>query len=229
MNRFEELFITLEQQYENDWWLKAYEELFDDTSFNPQINAYTEAISVLNHDSWEKLKSKVIKLFRQNTLNRGKSQFFSQLNEAFAYKYLLESGFYDVDFIKESRIKTPDLSYKGESFSGLCEVKTIHISLEEIIRTNLAQSFENSVYEFLSEGFFNKLKFDLDNSVEKMIINEKEKMLIYIIIFFDDFMLFYFENYKKQILEFIKKYYPTREIYFQVGIGTDKFIHYLPS
>jgi hypothetical protein len=229
MNRFDELVITLEQQYKNDWWLNAYEDKCKDYSFNVQVNAYEEALSVLSNDSWEELKNKVIKLFRQNSLHRGKSQFFSQLNEAFAYKYLLESGFFDIRFIKEVITKTPDLSFKGNSFSGLCEVKTIHISQEEIMRTKLTQSFENNVYEFLNQGFFNKLKFDLDNSVEKMLSSQKVKELIYIIIYFDDFMLFYYENYKKQILEFIKKYYPTREVYFQVGIGTDKFIHYLPS
>jgi len=235
MNRFELLIEDVKAENLDDWWLKCYQnldEIDDDNLFYSQFFIYEQALQHMDSNTYSAFKDKIIGLFKQNEKNRGKRAFFDQLNEAFAYEFLNKLGYTSIKFIPEVRsknsIKTADLSFEKSGNPGLCEVKTISVSDNELSRYTAEEIFSSSAYKELDKGFFNKLRSDIDNANAKMEPLKTNK-IIYIIVHFDDSILLYFPTYKKQITEYIKEVYPSIEIYFRVGLYGKKSIHCVPN
>ncbi|MCK9606635.1 MAG: hypothetical protein M0R33_09320 [Methylomonas sp.] len=125
-------------------------------------------------------------------------------------------------------LKTSDLSFEENSAYGLCEVKTIGVSDEELDRYEKGEVFSTTVYRELGEGFFNKLGSLIENALEKMQ-EPIEKKLIFFVVHFDDHALYFFSTYEKEIKRFVGLKYPSIEIYFQMALNVDKRIHYIPQ
>ena len=228
MDRFDTLLQDLASEHPNDCWITRYQALyeFDDEQYiRNQLSIYKDAINSLDEIAWKALLGKIKKLFKQNDPLRGKQQFFNQLNEALAYKFLKNCGYSNIVFISEGREKTPDNKFEQDKYKGLCEVKTINKSKEEYDRV---ETYDSSEYANLGEGFINKFKYHIDNALEKMPDPDLRK-LVYLIVHFDDVLLSFFWVYEEQILSLIKEKYPSLEIFIQVGLVGNRYIHYVPN
>jgi hypothetical protein len=234
MCRFGSLIAELNKSFQDDWWLKEYQSVIDsnfDGLLRAQVSIYDTALCSLDENACVTLKKKITPLFKQNSGRRGKHQFFNQLNEALAYKYLIDRGCTNIMFLPErSRegLKTADLSFEEKASAGLCEVKTINISEEEHDRFEAEEVFAASVYRELDEGFFKKLRSDIDNALEKMQ-EPVEKKLVFFVIHFDDMAHYFFQTHKKQITRCLGEEYPSTEIYIRVGLNTNMRIHHVPK
>ena len=177
--------------------------------------AYDRALGCLDIISWQELSRKAVSHFRDHRLGQLKQGFFHQLNEAFAYQYLVRRGFSHVRVLPESRTPTPDLSFKQRSATRFCEVKTIAASEQEIARRS-SESYSTSDYAELSHGF--KRKFDNDLQVaRRQIAAVGGTGLIFVLANFDDFTQTYYRRYREQLLEFLAAH-EALEVYVKVGV-----------
>ncbi len=66
---------------------------------------------MLDDESWHILKEKALQHYFDHRKSQKTQGFFNQLNEAFAYRYLVNKGFKNIRFIKEDKNKRPDIEY----------------------------------------------------------------------------------------------------------------------
>lgn len=186
--------------------------------------AYEQALQCLDSESWNILSAKAIEHYKQHRDGQLKEAFYNQLNEAFAYQYLVNQGYENVKFLDDSakKKKTPDLSFEVVGKQFYCEVKSIGVSVDELRRSQSGQSYEGSVYYSLDEGFFNKIKSKF-NEAAIQISEHGEGMIFIFIPRFDDFTFTYYLRYKEQILEFLDSN-EVHEVYFKIGFN-GKYIH----
>lgn len=156
--------------------------------------------------AWDHLKLQLSPLLTVRIEGRGWQSMFDKLNEAKGYRHLINIGCTDVAFIPTSPItgqKTPDLPGNLAGTKVLCEVKTINISaIEAIRRVNGAAGV---ITLQLSDGFFRKLKYDLETATTQMIVYDSEnsvRRIVYIVVNFDDNLNEYVDDYSAQIDSF---------------------------
>ena len=153
--------------------------------------------------AWAHLKQKLQPLLTRKHPTRGWQSIFDTMNEAKAYAYLHGIGCTEVKFIPESSEKgrkTPDLEANLGNHKVLCEVKTINISDEEAQTRH--DQLSRQIFATLPEGFFNKLRADLNRAKEQMdsvSISTDTKKFVYVTINFDDSLHEYAEAYREQI------------------------------
>lgn len=219
MPGFNELIEELGKKYPDDWWVKSnlQTKLFFPDPF-PEIEVYEAALHALDLESWVILSKKAHEAFREKRNTRGKSQFFSLLNEALAYEYLVKEGYSNIRLIADSKKKkTPDISCKLNGKEHCCEVKTINISTEEINRISSGEVFDASIYQNLSKGFIDKLIYTINSAVVQ-ITSYSSYGLVYVIINFDDFTLSYYHDYDRQISEILSSQFKGVDIVIRIGV-----------
>ena len=206
MKRIREVITDIRNQFPNDSFFSEFEsDLKINQTMIKYYESYNRALMVLDNESWKILKEKALQHYLDHRKGQEKQGFFNQLNEAFAYRYLVNSkGFENVQFVKEGKGKTPDIIFTVKSKQMYCEVKTLNISDAEINRRSTSSVCDGSVYKYLSNGFLNKFKYAV-NSAWQQINTFGTNGLVYIIIHFDDFPLFCYQNYRKQLIEFSEK------------------------
>src|SRR5712691_6339053 len=163
-----------------------------------QYRAYERALSTLDSESWIVLRDKAIAHFTDHRIGQRKQGFFNQLNDAFAYQYLVRGGYGHVRILREVGKTQPDIEYMDGAERRFCEVKTIGISDEVIARRAKVQVASSSIYQDLSSGFLSKLESTL-SAADRQIKARRGKGLIYLLMYFDDFTLDYYDRYRKQI------------------------------
>lgn len=179
---------------------------------------------VLDDESLQILKDKALQHYLDHRNGQKKQGFFNQLNEAFAYRYLVSKGFDDVRFIEEGRQTSPDIRFTAHNTQNYCEVKTLGISNDEISRRGSGTVYDGSVYVRLSDGFLNKF-FDAVNTARQQIYASGSKGLVYIIIRFDDIALDYYQNYRKQLITFCKNQ-GFDSLFIKIGLlGNKRIVH----
>lgn len=199
MRRIRELITDVRRQYPKDDFFSKFEHSCRiSTAKRSSYRAYNKALMVLDDESWQILKEKALKHYLDHREGQKKQGFFNQLNEAFAYRYLLGKGFENVRFIKEGTGKSPDISFNDQRY---CEVKTLGISNDEMNRRSTQSVYGGAVYASLSEGFLKKFK-DHVNQAWKQIHAFGEKGFVFVIIRFDDIALDYYQDYRKQLIRF---------------------------
>ena len=225
MERFKELIQKVKTS-------KKYDGFFDKIELDhinqPLIyqwyEAYEQAFQCLDSESWNILSTKAIEHYRQHRDGQLKEAFYNQLNEAFAYQYLLNQGYKNITILDDSakKKKIPDLSYEVLGKQFYCEVKSIGLSVDELNRNQSGESYDGSVYYSLQEGFFSKLKIKFDEATIQ--ISQYGEGLIFIYIpSFDDFTHMYYNRYREQIINFIASC-EIIEVYIKIGI-LGNFIH----
>ncbi len=229
MTRLSQLLIELGRLHPADPYFK---EMAESTRQIPearsQIATYNKTLQVLDLPSWSELKGKALNAFMQVAPGRGRRAFFDQLNEAFAYRHLLQHGNLSVSFLPESKTaKSPDISYINENKTCFCEVKTIHISEEEIERFKSMEAYSNTIYLTLSEEFLTKLASTI-KSAYSQVQARGEYGMVYAIVNFDDFTLSHYPTYRRQITAHLRANFPNREVYLKVGIQGRKHVHHNP-
>lgn len=224
MKRLKELIQKIIIAEKHDSYLETMKTNLEDPSWRSTYNPYEEALQCLDNNAWNRLSGKAIEHYQQHRAGQLKEAFYNQLNEAFAYQYLVNQGYKNVEFFEENKKKkTPDLSYKINEKQFYCEVKSIGVSVDEICRSKLGEVYDaGEAYCSLQEGFFKKLK-DKFNEANIQISEYGEGLIFIYIPRFDDFTHMYYSRYKEQIIEFITSY-EIIEVYIKIGNLGD-FIH----
>lgn len=220
MHRMQELIDAVRKKHPDDHFFHSFEEEFlSQPQMRSAYEAYDQAFSCLDQESWETLSCKAIKHFTDHRIGQLKQGFFNQLNEAFAYAFLKNyPGISCVSVLKERKGQsTPDLKFCVDATSYFCEVKTIGISEEEIARWKREQSFDLAIYRELSEGFLNKLNMTLSQA-QKQISSQNSTGLVFVVLTFDDFTLDHYERYKAQISDLLTKQHTVPDVYIKVGL-----------
>lgn len=88
--------------------------------------------------AWSHLKTLVAGRFAQAAPQHGWQQAFDILNEAKAYRYLVDLGCTEVMFLPAGMTKMPDLQARDGAKRVLCEVKTIIASMRATFWKKLA-------------------------------------------------------------------------------------------
>jgi|GEM_PF-888524 hypothetical protein len=192
-----------------------------------QYRAYERALSTLDSESWMVLRDKAIAHFTDHRPGQWKQGFFNQLNDAFAYQHLVRRGYEHVRILREVGTTQPDIEYIDCAKKRFCEVKTIGISDEVIGRRAKVQATSSSIYQNLSCGFLSKLESTL-SAADRQIKARRGKGLIYIIMYFDDFTLDYYDRYRKQISACLESH-TAESIYVKIGLMGRKHICKAPS
>ncbi|MDE2106241.1 MAG: hypothetical protein KGL39_53975 [Patescibacteria group bacterium] len=125
------------------------------------------------------------------------------MNQAFAYAYLIDEGWSDVEFIPRSRVRgqeTPDLKGRLNNRRVLCEVKSLGISNDEATRRQSGEA--GWTKSTLGVGFLNKLTRDLRKARTQMAAydpSSETARIAFIVPEFDDFLGEYKSEYFQQI------------------------------
>jgi hypothetical protein len=204
MKRFRELIAEIRRSYPTDDFFADFENSCRrEPGKKRHYRSYNEALMLLDDESWTILKKKAIEQFRNERVGQRKQGFFNQLNEAFAYRYLLRKGSKNVRFIKEGKKKTPDIGFVDRGTQSYCEVKTLGITDVEIMRREGRSVYDGSVYVVLNEIVLDKLARGVGDAWEQIHALGKSG-LVFVVIHFDDIALDHYESYRKQLAEFCR-------------------------
>ncbi|MBI4966498.1 MAG: hypothetical protein HZC25_00125 [Rhodospirillales bacterium] len=178
----------------------------DDKLTAPHKQAFFQAIEQdlagLDESAWEALKEEALPRLSATIPDRGWEQFFSILNQARGYNFLAARGYSNIEFIPRTKSKTPDLKAMSGDETVLCEVKTIHISQDEVNRRlvggvidgvpNISPEFVTKLHRVINEAKTQMESFDSDLHT---------KYIAYLVINFDDILHECASQYEIQIRE----------------------------
>jgi hypothetical protein len=215
MRRVRELVSTVRSAYPKDGFFADFEEFCRKTPAKQKAyRTYEDAFRWLDDDSWQLLKKKAVAHFRDHRPGQLKQGFFNQLNEAFAYRYLVRQGFRRVRMLPEQGRRIPDIEYYADSERRHCEVKTIGIADDEIRRRGSRRAFSN-VYVQLGAPFVGKLRSTID-AARSQIAAQGTTGLVYVVMIFDDFALDNYGSYRRELARFAKAE-SIADVYIKVG------------
>lgn len=198
MRRIRELVAAATAKYPRDTFFERFEDSCrKNDAKRKAYRTYEDALRVLDNDSWDVLKGKAVSHFRDHRSGQLKQGFFNQLNEAFAYRHLVRNGFTDVQVLRETGRRTPDIRYRDRGKLKFCEVKTINISDEEITRRGSKEAFSN-IYVRLSDSFLSKFTSTVSQARDQ-VVTAGDRGLVYVIVLWDDFALDNYDTYRKQL------------------------------
>jgi len=216
MRRIRELVALLKAAHPRDRFFANFDQTLAIPALRADYRAYERALSFLDPVSWAELQSKAVAHFSDHRPGQLKQGFFNQLNDAFAYQYLVRRGYRQVRILREIGKTQPDIEFLDVDEKLFCEVKTLGISNEEIARRDVPRRFHSSIYYELDAGFVNKLESTLD--VAQGQINARgANGVIYLIILFDDFTLEHYDKYRKQVHVCIQMHM-AKNVYVKVGL-----------
>jgi len=184
--------------------------------------AYDRALMALDTESWNLLKHKASKHYLDHREGQRKQGFFNQLNEAFAYRYLVAKGYADVQFISEDKTPRPDIGFTYNGIAMYCEVKSLGISNDEISRRNAVMAYGSGVYAKLDDGFLKKF-CDAVKAASRQIEALGSEGLVYVVVRFDDIALDYYRIYRRQLIEVSAKH-GFDNLFVKIGILGNKRI-----
>jgi hypothetical protein len=218
MRRILELIDDVRGRYADDSFFSNFEHSCQISDLKTiYYRAYNKALMVLDDESWQILKDKALQHYLDHRQGQKRQGFFNRLNEAFAYRYLVNKGFDDVRFIKEGKNKSPDIRFKVNNTQNFCEVKTICISNNEISQRSAGGTCHDSlIYVRLTHGFLNKFCYAI-NQARQQISSFGFNGLVYIIINFDDSALDNYNNYRKQLIE-LSKDHGFSNLFIKIGL-----------
>lgn len=217
MRRMRELISEVQVAYPSDRFFATLDETLRSLpQSRASYRAYERAFSGLDLESWHELKRKAIGQYCNHRNGQLKQGFFNQLNEAFAYQYLVRKGYRNVAILREDGNTIPDLAYYAAGSQRFCEVKTIGISDDEIARSADEQSFDSAIYKDLSEGFMNKFIAVLTQA-QRQIASRGSDGLIFVVAKFDDFTLQHYDRYRVKLCRILLEH-EAQEVFVKVGL-----------
>jgi hypothetical protein len=223
MKRIREIIAEIRERYPRDEFFSNFETSCRNIPEKKNSYCiYNGALMLLDNESWQILKCKALEHYMDHREGQKKQGFFNQLNEAFAYRYLVRQGFKDVRFIEENKKKSPDIRYSVHNTQSYCEVKTLGISDDQINRRNTMAVSDGSDYEILKNGFLKKFH-DAICTAKQQLCAFGSNGLVYIIINFDDGTLDYYQNYKKQLIAFSESH-GFSNLFIKIGLRGNKSI-----
>ena len=223
MKRIRELIATVTRVYPQDPFFVDFEESCrTNAAKRAAYRSYDDALQVLDSQSWQILKDKVVAHFRDHRRGQLKQGFFNQLNEAFAYRFLVRYGCTEVAMLPENGTSTPDIRYFEDGRMKHCEVKTLGLSDVEIHRRE-SQAVSTNAYVELNEGFFRKLTSSVD-AAKAQIETQNTSGLVYLMVIWDDIALDYYSNYRRKLVRFCRDQ-NISDLYFKIGLRGNRRLH----
>ncbi len=217
MTRIRELISAVTKAYPEDRLFENFAESCRmDEAKKRYYQTYEDALRLLDSQSWQVLKDKAVKHFRDHRKGQRKQGFFNQLNEAFAYRHLVQRKYANVQMLSESQKSTPDIRYFESGRVKHCEVKTLGISDEEIQRRRPGPAYDGIVYTRLGDGFFTKFRKDFE--IARTQINAQGAGgLVYLVVLCDDWSLAYYNEYRQQLVSYCRER-DIHDVYIKVGL-----------
>jgi hypothetical protein len=159
----------------------------------------------LDDEAYTALRAKLTPLPKKAGA-RGLEPLYDLLGEARAYNHLQRQGCTGLRFVPTAKgRKTPDLEATDPNGSlVLCDAKTINISDAETHRRRSGGVGTST--DQLDDGFFRKLKSDLERATDQMIAFSSDaatRRIAYIIIHYDDSLNEYADRYERQLRQFL--------------------------
>lgn len=181
-------------------YFRAGDDKLTDPLKRPFFLAIEKDLIGLDETAWAALKNEVLDRLSAKVPGRGWEQLFSILNQARGYNFLAARGYTNIEFIPRTKSKTPDLMAKTGEITVLCEVKTIHISQDEVDRRQ--EGGVISINRDVSPEFVEKLHRVINEAkiqMEAFKSNSTDQHIAYLVINFDDSLHEYAPRYETQI------------------------------
>lgn len=205
MKRIIELISEIRNRYPEDDFFADFESSCKiSQTKKAHYRLYNRALMTLDVASWNILKTKSLQHYMDHRKGQRKQGFFNQLNEAFAYRYLVGTGVSGVRFIQEGKASRPDIGYTCNGVQIYCEVKSLGISNDEIVRRHGGVVYNGAVHTKLDNGFINKF-CDAVKQARRQIGALGSDGLVYLIVRLDDITLDYYRTYRKQLIDTCRK------------------------
>lgn len=208
-NYLEEVNLIVDELPNSRWYYQKYE----------------QALRTLDDQSLKALSEKAVNHFGERRVEQEYQPFFDQLNDCFAYEFLLKRNCRNILILQENKIskaKSTDLIFQWKEQKMCCEVKTIGRSDYDLKSFKYEKLFDTSIYKSLQNGFLDKLREKL-KIAQTQIASYGKSGLVFIIVSFDDFTLQYYGNYRTQILKVLKEF-PNQHVFIKVGLGSRRCI-----
>lgn len=222
MSRIRELIEAAISKYPSDRFFLDFDH---SCRINPAKRAiyrtYDDALKVLEQQSWQVLKLKALAHFMDHRPGQLKQGFFNQLNEAFAYRHLVQRGCSEVVMLAESGMRTPDIRYVESCRVKHCEVKTIGLSEAEINRRGSGEGHSNT-YSLLDQGLMRKIASSVE-AAKAQIATMNTTGLVYLVAVFDDLALDYYPEYRQQVVKFLGDR-NMHDVHIKVGLRGNRRI-----
>jgi len=204
--RVEELVAMVRDREAPRSYFRGWDLVPSDSARQRIWSAREQEFQSLDGPAWEALKAKAYPyLSSGDPSGRGWEQLISTLNEARAYKYLLELGCTNIKFLEERPSRaTPDLAADLDGKKIFCEVKTINISNQEVKRRR--NGGVGSISADLPPGFLAKVSSTIEKAINQLKGMEETgpvARMVFLILNFDDNLGEYKEDYYRQIDELL--------------------------
>ncbi len=216
--------MTRESHPEDQFFANLDDTLRSSSQARAQYRTYDRALSYLDAESWDVLSKKAIAHFQDHRSGQKKQGFFFQLNEAFAYQFLIRRGYKGVAVLREDGATKPDITYLDGADRHFCEVKSIGVSDAELKIRDAKDVYDLCVYQELSAGFLNKLGDAIRQAGRQISSQGNSSGLVFVVAQFDDFTLDHYSNYRKQISQFLSNH-DVPEVFIKIGLGGSRYIH----
>ena len=218
MKRIRELIAEIRNRHPEDDFFSNFEHscsIFAAKKAYYQV--YNRALMALNAESWNLLKHKALEHYLDHREGQRKQGFFNQLNEALAYRYLVGMGYGNVRFIPEDKKKPrPDIGFTCNGTAMYCEVKTLGISKDQIVRHNTAMAYDSAVHSMLGHGLIKKF-CDAVHIAKRQINALGTEGLVYVIVRLDDITLDYYRIYRSQLISVSAKH-GFDNLFIKIGV-----------
>jgi hypothetical protein len=164
-----------------------------------------QSLAALDSGAWLHLKSRAVPRLSRRDPARGWRELFDTLNEARAYRHLRRLGCTEIRFIPETRERTPDLEGTLAAQTGLCEVKTINVSVDEADRRRRIFSGEACAWETHAANrveFLQKVITSIGDAIDQFDAYcqaDRARRIVFVVVNFDDWLGEYQQEYFHQI------------------------------
>jgi hypothetical protein len=101
MRHIRELVAFARAAHPSDCFFANFDQMLAIPELRADYRAYERALSLLDPESWKELRAKAVAHFSDHRPGQLKQGFFNQLNEAFAYQYLVRCGYRQVRVLRE--------------------------------------------------------------------------------------------------------------------------------
>ena len=183
--------------------------------------AYERAFSCLDDTSWTNLRSKAVAHSHEQRPKRVKAPLFDQLNDAFAYRWLVNRGFSQVTILPEDHRatqKSPDISFCGCGRELACDVKTLNVSNNELDRrcapdynipdgtpANPKYYDWSTTFQKLHPTFFKKIDEAVAKGTEQIRTRCKNG-LVFILVHSDDYASTFYPEHRVCIASHLRRF-----------------------
>lgn len=210
MRFVKELVAAAREMHPDDHFFSEFEtSLLNNSLKKSYYEAYERALRCLNEESWVNLRTKTIAHFHESRRLQLKSPFFDQLNDVFAYRWLVNREFSNITILAEKQGsqlgKCPDITFHALGRLCACDVKTIGTSDAELDRGQSESYSDRSVYQVLAKGFFKKIDDAIVKGTEQ-IRQYSDTGLVFILVHSDDYASTFQSEHRIQLSKHIRKH-----------------------